>query len=101
MTQPILDTQALADWRQAHPLWQLDQGKLHRVFVFKDFVAAFDWMSQVAEDAEALCHHPEWLNVYRSVTVWLTTHDAGGLTALDLDLAQRMESHYAPHARIS
>ena len=72
------------------PGWSLQGGKLHREFRFADFVEAFGFMSRVALVAEAMDHHPEWSNVYARVVVDLTTHDAGGLTGLDLDLARRM-----------
>ena len=72
------------------PEWSLDDGKLHRVFEFADFRRAFGFMAAVATAAEAMNHHPEWSNVYRTVRVWLTTHDAGGITALDLSLAREM-----------
>ncbi|TGD67683.1 4a-hydroxytetrahydrobiopterin dehydratase [Tabrizicola sp. WMC-M-20] len=73
--------------------WKMADGKdaLDKTFLFKDFKQAFAFMTQVAEDAEALNHHPEWSNVYRTVKVRLTTHDAGGLTGLDVDLARRMD----------
>ena len=70
--------------------WEVREGKLHREYRFANFVRAFGFMSSVALVAEAMNHHPEWLNVYRTVTVWLETHDAGGLTSLDLQLAQAM-----------
>ncbi len=63
-----------------------------KTYVFDDFVAAFGFMTRVALVAEALGHHPEWTNVWRTVAVTLTTHDAGGLTALDLRLAARMDA---------
>jgi len=59
---------------------------------FKGFAEAFGWMTQVALAAEKLDHHPEWRNVYNRVEVVLTTHDAGGLTELDLQLAERMDA---------
>ena len=59
-------------------------------FVFKNFNEAFGFMSRVALVAEKMDHHPEWSNVYKTVTVKLTTHDAGGLTVLDFDLASKM-----------
>ena len=74
------------------PDWNLVGGKLHREFRFADFVAAFGFMAQVALVAEALGHHPEWSNVWNRVTVDLTTHDTGGLSNLDVMLAQRMDS---------
>jgi 4a-hydroxytetrahydrobiopterin dehydratase len=73
------------------PGWSLVAGKLHRELSFADFVAAFGFMSQVALIAEAMGHHPEWSNVWNRVTIDLTTHDAGGLSTLDLDLARRID----------
>jgi len=63
---------------------------IQKRFLFKDFNAAFGFMSRIAMMAEKLDHHPEWSNVYRTVDVTLTTHDAGGLTDLDVKLAQAM-----------
>jgi 4a-hydroxytetrahydrobiopterin dehydratase len=71
--------------------WKLEAGKLHREYAFKDFVAAFGFMASAALVAQAMDHHPEWFNVYNKVRVDLTTHDAGGITALDVKLAQSME----------
>jgi len=72
------------------PGWSIENGKLHRQFQFKSFVEAFGFMSSVALVAESMGHHPEWFNVYNRVIVDLTTHDAGGITDLDLTLARRM-----------
>lgn len=74
--------------------WAVDDGRdaITKVFRFKDFVQAFGFMTRVALVAERMDHHPEWSNVYRTVTVTLTTHDAGGLTSLDVDLAARMDA---------
>jgi 4a-hydroxytetrahydrobiopterin dehydratase len=74
------------------PEWSLEGGKLHRVYKFADFVAAFGFMSSAALVAERLDHHPEWFNVWSTVRVDLMTHDAGGVTALDVELARRMEA---------
>jgi 4a-hydroxytetrahydrobiopterin dehydratase len=74
------------------PGWSEQQGKLHREFVFKDFVEAFGFMTRAALKAEAMNHHPEWFNVYRTVRVDLATHDAGGITQLDLDLARALNA---------
>ena len=76
----------------ALPGWELADGKLHRAFVFKDFVEAFAFMTEVARDAEALGHHPEWFNVYNRVTMDLVTHDPPGITALDFELAHRAQT---------
>jgi 4a-hydroxytetrahydrobiopterin dehydratase len=76
----------------ACPGWRLDEGKLHRHFEFADFERAFAFMTEVAREAEALDHHPEWSNVYNRVDVYLTTHDAKGLSELDFRLAARMNA---------
>lgn len=71
--------------------WSLDQGKLYKEYKFKDFVAAFAFMSKVAQAAEAVAHHPEWFNVYNTVKVHLSTHDVGGISERDFDLALKMD----------
>jgi 4a-hydroxytetrahydrobiopterin dehydratase len=63
-----------------------------RTFIFKDFNEAFGFMSRAALVAEKRDHHPEWRNVYKTVDVVLATHDAGGVTALDIDLAKAMNA---------
>ena len=70
--------------------WSLVDGKLHREIRFTDFVEAFGFMSRVALVAESMNHHPEWFNVYNSVVIDLSTHDAGGVTQMDLKLAARI-----------
>ena len=67
--------------------WKKTRGRdaIHKTFVFADFNAAFAWMARVAMMAEKLDHHPEWSNVYKTVSVNLTTHDAGGLSELPDD----------------
>lgn len=77
--------------QQAHAPWQLQEDSLHTQWKFKDFVQAMAFMNAVAEVAERMNHHPEWSNVYNRVNVRLTTHDAGGLTHLDFDLARAMD----------
>lgn len=71
--------------------WELVDGKLHRVFRFDDFVAAFSFMSAVALVAERMDHHPEWSNVYNEVTIDLWSHDAGAVTDRDLRLAESID----------
>lgn len=71
--------------------WSLDQGKLYKEYKFKDFVAAFAFMTKVAEAAEAVAHHPEWFNVYDTVQVHLSTHEVGGISERDFDLARKMD----------
>ena len=72
--------------------WSLDDGKLFREFKFRDFVGAFGFMARCALVAEKLDHHPDWSNVYNKVHVHLWTHDAGGLTERDFELAKRMSA---------
>jgi len=78
---PALDGWAMVEGRDA----------IRKRYVFVDFNAAFGWMARVALVAERMNHHPEWFNVYRTVEVTLSTHDADGLTRRDVDLAQRMD----------
>jgi 4a-hydroxytetrahydrobiopterin dehydratase len=77
--------------------WTKDQNRdaITREFVFPDFNRAFAFMTQVALAAEKADHHPEWANVYNKVRVTLTTHDAGGVTQKDLDLARFADESYA------
>jgi len=72
--------------------WTIDQGKLFRELAFDDFSQAFGFMTRVALVAESMDHHPEWSNVYGRVRIHLTTHEAGGLTQRDLDLAARIDT---------
>jgi 4a-hydroxytetrahydrobiopterin dehydratase len=84
------------------PDWQFGAergGTIRREFVFADFVQAFAFMTRVALVAEKNDHHPEWSNVYNRVTITLTTHDAGGLTAKDVALARAADAAYAAVAR--
>ena len=69
--------------------WSLKDGKLHRQYQFGSFVEAFGFMSSLALVAESMGHHPEWFNVYNRVAIDLTTHDSGGITQKDVDLAKR------------
>ena len=64
---------------------------ISKKFVFKDFNEAFGFMTRAALVAEKMDHHPEWFNVYKTVEVTLSTHDAGGVTEMDVKLAQAMD----------
>lgn len=68
-----------------------ERDAIRKSFVFENFVEAFGWMTKVAIWAEKWNHHPEWSNVYKTVDVTLTTHDVGGLSALDAKLARKMD----------
>jgi len=72
--------------------WSLVAGKLHTELVFKDFVEAFGFMTRVALLAEAKNHHPEWFNVYNRVVIDLTTHDMGGISSWDIELARAISA---------
>ena len=84
------DSEIAAELTQI-PGWSLDSGKLHRAYVCKDFVDAFGKMTSVALCAEAMNHHPEWSNVWNRVSFHLSTHDAGGITKLDFELAAKVQ----------
>lgn len=75
-----------------HTDWIVEDGKLQRIFTFRSFREAFSFMTEAAFVAERSNHHPEWSNVYNRVTVQLATHDAGGITEKDFDLAGKMET---------
>ena len=79
---------------QGLPGWAETAGReaIGRTFTFKDFNEAFGFMSRAALVAEKNEHHPEWRNVYKTVEVVLATHDAGGVTALDIELAKAMNA---------
>ncbi|MGP6087062.1 4a-hydroxytetrahydrobiopterin dehydratase [Antarctobacter jejuensis] len=74
--------------------WTMVEGRdaICKTFEFKDFTEAFSWMTRAALWAEKWNHHPEWFNVYKTVQVTLSTHDVGGLSALDAKLARKMDS---------
>ncbi|MBY0429150.1 MAG: 4a-hydroxytetrahydrobiopterin dehydratase [Alphaproteobacteria bacterium] len=77
------------------PKWKIAKGgkAIERVFQFKNFSQAFAFMTRSAMKAEQLNHHPEWANVYNKVVVTLNTHDVGGITPLDIELATSMDSY--------
>ena len=80
-------------------MWKEENNKLYRKFEFKDFVHAFSFMTGVALIAEKMDHHPEWKNIYNTVEVWLSTHDAGDVvTDKDRKLADKMDAFYSAHA---
>lgn len=80
------------------PDWHLHEGAIAKEFVFADFSAAFAFMTRVAFIAEKMDHHPDWNNTYNRVRISLMTHDKGGLTTLDVDLACAIEKLLAPHS---
>jgi 4a-hydroxytetrahydrobiopterin dehydratase len=88
-----LDASARASMSARLPQWQQVDGRdaITRTFKFKDFNEAFGFMARAALVAEKMDHHPEWTNVWSRVDVTLSTHSAGGLTELDLKLAEAMD----------
>ena len=83
----LLAEKEIADWIEANSAWRLEDEKLMLSLKFENFSMAWGFMSRVALLAEQQDHHPEWVNVYNRVDIALVTHDAGGITAKDLDLA--------------
>ena len=77
---------------QGLPGWSISNGKLHKEFTFETFNQAFGFMTRAAMEIEKMNHHPEWLNIYNRLTVELTTHDAGGITQNDINLAKILNS---------
>ncbi len=72
--------------------WSVINGKLHKEFQFDSFNQAFGFMTRAAMEIEKMNHHPEWFNVYNRITIELTTHDAGGITKNDVNLAKILNS---------
>lgn len=91
MSTPVLSKDNLDSALNQLTGWSIKDGKLHKVYKFDSFVEAFGFMTRLALVAESMGHHPEWLNVYNRVTIDLTTHDAGGITAKDVELAHQAE----------
>jgi 4a-hydroxytetrahydrobiopterin dehydratase len=81
----------LKDWRELP-----GRDAIARKFIFRDFNEAFGFMARVALVAEKMDHHPEWFNIYKTVDVVLSTHDAGGLTEKDITLAKAMDKFAGP-----
>ena len=88
-----LNTSELNDALAGLNGWErvVDRSAISKSFVFRNFNQAFGFMTQVALIAEKMDHHPEWFNVYKTVDVTLSTHDAGGITELDIKLAKHMD----------
>ncbi|MQR00001.1 4a-hydroxytetrahydrobiopterin dehydratase [Glaciimonas soli] len=94
MTRPSANHIGAAAALPRLPSWTIVEGRdaIQKTFKFTDFNAAFGFMAQVALLAEKIDHHPEWFNVYNRVEVLLATHDANGVTELDVKMAQFMDS---------
>ena len=92
MDRTPLAPDAIAAALRDLPGWELRDGSLHRDVELADFRAAFAFMTRVAFEAEDLNHHPAWSNVWNRVSIDLATHDAGGITEFDLELARRIST---------
>ena len=92
MDRTPLAPDAIAAALRDLPGWELREGSLHRDVELADFRAAFAFMTRVAFEAEDLNHHPAWSNVWNRVSIDLSTHDSGGITGLDLELARRIST---------
>ena len=89
-SQDVIETSLKELNNGSENLWSVKEEKLNREFKFPNFILAFGFMTQVAILAEKADHHPEWSNVYNSVVINLTTHDAGGISKKDFELAQKI-----------
>ena len=87
-----LNEEEIQSLRKKLPKWALKDKKITREFKFSNFIEAFGFMTKVAIIAEGLNHHPEWSNVYANVQITLTTHDLGGLSNLDFELATAIDT---------
>ena len=90
-TEKLSDEQIKKELSNLHG-WNVTNGKLHKDFIFKDFIEAFGFISKAAIHIEKMNHHPEWFNVYNKIKVDLVTHDAGGITQNDINLAKILNS---------
>ncbi len=97
MAIELLSDEAISQALATMPDWTRDGDRIRADFEFPNFVAAFAFMTEVADTAERLNHHPEWSNVYNRVSVVLTTHDAGGLTGYDMEMAAAMSGAAVNH----
>lgn len=93
MARDKLDGEAITSALVKVPDWALAEegGAISRTLEFRNFSEAFGFMTRVALLAEKMDHHPEWSNVYKTVDIQLSTHDAGGLTVLDFELAEKID----------
>ncbi len=92
MAGTLLDPSFLKTLSEELSGWEIQQGKLRRKWVFSNFIEAFAFMTKVALIAESMNHHPEWSNVYSTVNIELTTHDLGGISDLDINLAKAINT---------
>ena len=87
-----LSSEKISEELKNLPGWSLKDEKLHKEFEFESFNQAFGFMTRAAMEIEKMNHHPEWFNVYNKISVDLMTHDAGGITENDIQLAKILNS---------
>ena len=92
MQEELLEPEELEALIKKFPKWAHQDGSLHQEFQFHDFAEAFGFLRKVAEIAEDLDHHPDWFNSWNRVSISISTHSAGGLTALDRKFVEKVES---------
>ncbi len=92
MKASLLDQQEIISLPKQLPGWEVKASVLRREWKFSNFVEAFGFMTKVALLAEAMNHHPEWHNVYANLTIEFTTHDLGGLSNLDVQMAKEIDT---------
>ncbi len=91
----VLSDSEISKRLETLPLWSIQDDKLEAHLKFSTFVDAFSFMTRVAFDIEQKNHHPEWLNVYNKLTVKFTTHDSGGITEKDFEMAKIFSDHFS------
>jgi 4a-hydroxytetrahydrobiopterin dehydratase len=91
MEKGKLEQKEIEERLESLPQWKRKDGQLCRELVFADFSQAFGFMARVALAAEAMGHHPDWSNVWNKVSIALSTHDAGGITDKDFELAAKID----------
>ena len=92
MQDRLLEKSELEEAISKFPKWEYQEESLKQDFIFSDFREAFEFMVQVAEIAESIDHHPDWSNSWNKVSISISTHSAGGLTALDLKFVEKVET---------
>mgnify|MGYP001366860959 CR=1 FL=1 len=87
----LIEKTQLDDFIENNPSWRIDNKTIQKEFKFNNFIEAFGFMSKVALLSEKMDHHPNWQNTYNKVRIELTTHDIGGITISDINLAESID----------
>jgi 4a-hydroxytetrahydrobiopterin dehydratase len=94
MDTPLTKTEISSHLSENLKNWTFDNGTIKREFKFKNFVDAFSFMTAIALESEKMDHHPDWTNVYNTVSIGLSTHSAGGVTVKDFNLAEKIDRSF-------